>query len=296
MNKSYSPAVIPSFADGESMEEVRVKTINPLVSEASRLGQKVNDLSNTSSTHSIKIAALEAGGGGGGGSGVDLTPIITRLSAVENEASNLDVRVDTVENDQVIMKGQITALENSGGGGGGSGSSTFTGLSDTPSSLVPNMILKVNPAGTAIILDAHDHQKVDGRQIMYTWNADDLPGSSPKTVSQENVAKRSFFISATSNTGKTVTFDLPGIASENAVPTNTQVPGGRMMMFTNTGASDFVLIATTAGHKISSGTDNKQDSITIGAGKFAQIMAVCNNNGTYKNYHVVSAGDTTAFA
>ena len=345
MNKSYTPVSIPTFSDGESMDDVRVKTINPLTAETSRLGSHMDSLSKTSikhegtiNSHSVKIAALEAGGGSGGP--VDLGPVLSRVQKNEVDIDNLEILTTQIDNDQITMKGQITthgtkiaALE-AGGPGGGGGSTTFTGLTDTPSTLqadkfvkvnaagnalefvassggggsttfkdltdtpsvlTPNHFLKVNAAGTALELDAHTHQKVDGRQIMYSWNADDLPATGAKTIAKDKVAQRSFFISAAGNAGNDVTFMLPDIADEGVEPNATSVNGGRLTIFANTGASKFILTAPGS-LKVQSGPSVGAVSITVGPGKFVHVMAVCRANNGYKNYHVVAAGDTAGFA
>lgn len=191
-----------------------------------------------------------------------------------------------------------TALEFINAPSGGSGSEDFKGLSDTPSSYSgkAGQLVRVNSSSTGLEFTPYDYLNIDGRQIEYTWDANHLPTAGGKTLTQAQVAKRSFFISATSGTTSNLTIHLPGISEYNVEPTDTEIPGGRMLMFANTGASTMILNATQAGLQVVSGSSGGASTITIGAGKFAHLMAVCRSTGGYKNYHVMAAGSTTDFS
>lgn len=288
MERSYSPAVIPTFADGESMDDVRVKTINPLTAEANKLGIKMNSLSNTVISHANKISALEAGGGGGSGGSVDLGPITTRVTNAERDIDNLEDGHATLNLDSTTMKGQIVALQTEDtaikgrvsaleAGGGSGGATAFTGLSDTPATLVANSYIKVNSAGDA--LEYQDEQFLTARSYIDSINiyGDFYIGPSG-VFAKDKVASATYLMASSGSSPSCV---MPDIVARNAMPTNEQVRSGRVMYavaFNN----PFRLIKPTATAQKFFFKGTLVDEIILAAGENVTLYAM--GNGSFTHY------------
>lgn len=293
MNKSYSPANIPTFVDGESMDEVRVKTINPLTQEANKLGIKMNALSNTVTSHANKISALEAGGGGGSGGSVDLGPLTTRVTNAERDIDNLEIGQGTLNSDSVTMKGQIVSLQTedtaiktrvsaleAGGGGGGGGSSTFKDLTDTPSTLVANSFVKVNAAGDA--LEFKDQNFLTSESYVAQANVHgEFTLGTGGNFSATQVANASVVVYASSGTA---IVQMPTIVAKSAMPTAEQVRSGRSI--TIFGMTRPVTIKSPAGaQKLWIDGAGLEEYVTA-PGESVTFYAL-HNGGTFTHYVVV---------
>ena len=82
--------------------------------------------------------------------GVDTTIKLENLEDVPSISSSDSGKVLTVNSSG---DGYVFETPASGGGGGGGGASTFSELTDTPSTLTPNQFLKVNSSGSALVFE-----------------------------------------------------------------------------------------------------------------------------------------------
>lgn len=208
---------------------------------------------------------------------VDLGPLITRLDALDVTVAGHEIR--------------INALENAPGGGGGSGggSSTFVGLTDTPSTLTPKKILTVNSAGTSIEMSAATTDDLSGA---LTLAAGVVSGNSllsgnclgaevvqdgRGTLPSSLIVNGPVLLASVWNDVNTL--NLPNIAKFDTQPlTANCVREGRITSVYNcTGNSKTIVIQidpAVSGVKFQNTTGAVISNFTLGAGKGIRLMPV----------------------
>ena len=359
---------INTFVDDAYKSHIRENILNPLIVQHNKMGvdlmstsdlldrvdDRVDHLTSTkvSSLFDLndipvkdpgKFLKVSASGNlaweavisGGGGGDVNLTPITSRLNVIEPKVSTLESKVSTLEPKVSTLdlnvtnhSGRISALESSGGGSGG-GSSTFTGLTDTPSTLVANKWLKVNSSGSALEFTSEPSGSGGGEGGSTTFTAltdtpSDYTGSAGKGLRVNTAGNGVEFYSMPSIGGdslihgKDVKFCMcpvqsvytaadcaeyctivgaTGNTNTVALPTiietpidAEQVPGGRLLFIAS--LKPAMTITPVERQKIwYNGVAN--DNLTLAAGESVQLLSL--QNGTAFIHWVAVSGGATSF-